>query len=167
MRAVASLESSIEMRLPRRKVLKKRRRELLPERRAAWTANQSNSPAASASVERLIIPRKKKKVFQSRNKVAMATPGLSRPRMRRSPCSRKSYDGLTDLIRANHNSKQSEKSNQRDKHCSGKRWYLKNEKHRLDIFTDKKLLHILTVTRVIAVFRIQEGEAGDLISPIM
>jgi len=85
MRAVASLESSIDMRLPRRKVLKKRRRELFPERCAAWTANQSKSPAASASVERLIIPRKKKKVFQSLNKVARATWGLSRPRTRRSP----------------------------------------------------------------------------------
>src|SRR6266516_7771510 len=85
MKAVASLESSMEMRLPSRKVLKKRRRELLPESRAAWTASQSKSPAASASAARLIIPRKKKKVFQSRSKVARASLGLRRPRRSRAP----------------------------------------------------------------------------------
>ena len=84
-RAVASLESSIEMRLPSRKVLKKRRRELLPESRAACTANQSKSPAVSASAARLIMPRKKKKVFQSCSRVARASPGLRRPRRSSNP----------------------------------------------------------------------------------
>src|SRR5438046_2515867 len=160
MRAVASLESSIEMRLPRRKVLKKRRRELFPERRAAWTANQSKSPAASASVERLIIPRKKKKVFQSLNKVARATPGLSRPRTRRSPAPVSAM--MASLILYGRiiipSSVRSAISEIRTVLVSAGIW----KKRNIDWmpFPIHKLLHILIVTRVIAVFRRQEGEAG-------
>ena len=56
------LQTLVQERAPHRKVLKKRRRELLPESRAACTANQSKRPAVSASAARLIMPRKKKKV---------------------------------------------------------------------------------------------------------
>src|SRR5690349_19778683 len=79
-RAVASFERNIEMRLPRRKVFRNRRRELFPESRAAWNANQSNNPAASASADRLIIPRKNRKVFQSFSNTVPASTGLIRPR---------------------------------------------------------------------------------------
>src|SRR6266852_5308984 len=85
MRAVASLEKNMEIRLPRRKVFKKSRRALLPERLVTQAASQSKNPAVSASAERLIMPRKKKNVFQSCTRVKNAFAGVISPRRMSSP----------------------------------------------------------------------------------
>jgi hypothetical protein len=67
------------------KVFRKRRRELFLESRAAWNASQSKSPAASANAERLIMPRKNRKVFQSLRSTVTASTGVMRPMISRSP----------------------------------------------------------------------------------
>ena len=83
-RAVASLERTIVIPLPKRKVLSRRSFELPLASRADCAANQSKRPAASASAERDIMPRKKKKVFQSPVSVVRASRGLMRPMIRSS-----------------------------------------------------------------------------------
>src|SRR6266849_9159606 len=82
--AVASFERIIEIRLPKIKVLSNKRRGLPPARLAALAANQSNKPAASARADKDIMPRKKKKMFQSLRSTVSASSGLISPRMRRS-----------------------------------------------------------------------------------
>jgi hypothetical protein len=57
---------------------------LWPASRAACTASQSNNPAASARADMPIIPRKKRKVFQSRIKVEKASAGAINPRRSRT-----------------------------------------------------------------------------------
>src|SRR5207249_2414073 len=55
--AVASLERTMEMRVPRRNVFRNNRLELPPARFAACAASQSNNPAASTSADKAIMPR--------------------------------------------------------------------------------------------------------------
>lgn len=79
MRAVASFERIIEIKQPSKKVFSSKRRELPAESPAALAASQSKRPAASAMAESVIMPRKKKKIFQSPSRTVRASSGAINP----------------------------------------------------------------------------------------